>query len=105
MEYEMIRQGDIFLKPCNNVNLSGATAVPAKGGRYILAEGEATGHNHSVLAEGNELFSLNGNTVLVVNELTTIEHQEHASIEIAPGQYWVVRQREYTPQKIQWVMD
>jgi len=56
-------------------------------------------------AQAAELFDFGGRLLLVVAEPTTLDHQEHASIEIAPGAYWVVRQREYHPQEIRRVQD
>ncbi len=100
----MLRQGDVMLIPCQT-SMDGAKAIKPRNGRLILAEGEATGHHHSVDCKTAGLFDLLGKTVLVVDTPTRIEHQEHGAIEIAPGQYWVVRQREYSPQEIRRVMD
>ena len=98
------RQGDVLVIPISGKTPKGAAVAP-KHGRLILAEGEATGHHHSVPASAAQLFAVDERMVLVVAEPTRIEHQEHAAIEIAPGDYWVVRQREYTPQAIRRVMD
>lgn len=101
---EQYRQGDVLLIPAI-VAMDGAKPVQPTGNRYILAHGEATGHHHSVSADTCNLFDLAGKTVLVVAEPTPITHQEHGAISIAPGTYWVVRQREYTPADIRRVMD
>lgn len=103
MSSNQIRQGDVFLTPATNVPTG--KKVRAKRGRLILARGEATGHHHSVSANTSEMFELDGRMWLVVNEPTTLDHQEHAPIEVKPGIYWVVRQREYTPQEIRRVKD
>lgn len=100
----MFRQGDVLLIPCN-VSMDGAKEIKPRNGRLILAEGEATGHHHSVDYQTAGLFDFSGKTVMVVTEPTTLTHQEHGAIEVMPGQYWVVRQREYTPQAIRRVMD
>lgn len=104
MHNNQIRQGDVFLTPAENVPAKGKK-LRAKNGRLILARGEATSHHHSVSANTSELFELDGRMWLVVNEPTTLDHQEHAPIEIQPGTYWVVRQREYHPQEIRRVQD
>src|SRR5690606_1786152 len=101
---KQIRQGDVFLKPAARPEGKGKKVRAARG-RLILARGEATGHHHSVAAQAAELFDFGGRLLLVVAEPTTLDHQEHASIEIAPGAYWVVRQREYHPQEIRRVQD
>lgn len=100
------RQGDVFLlRIPNPPEMTEAKPIKPINGRYVLAEGEATGHNHTVTTTGNGLFDFTGKTVLVVSAPTTLTHQEHAPIEIAPGTYWVVRQREYSPQAIRRVID
>lgn len=103
---KQLRQGDVYLMPAKYFSLDGAKPIEPVNGRYILAEGEATGHHHSVAVETcGGLFDLAGKTVLVVTEPTQLTHQEHGMIEIAPGQYWVIRQREYTPEAIRRVID
>jgi hypothetical protein len=102
MQQKQVRQGDVLLIPCDERPTG--TASEPKGGRVILAEGEATGHHHSVPATVCDLFD-GARPVLVVREPATLTHQEHGAIEIAPGTYWVVRQREYTPAAIRRVMD
>jgi len=100
------RQGDVFMQEVSEkIDSSKLVPIQAKGNRHILAEGEVTGHNHSVDCQTTGLFDYLGKTVMVVDETTFIEHQEHAPIEVSPGTYWVVRQREYTPQAIQRVLD
>lgn len=100
----MIRQGDVLLVLCENLPKNMKKINPVNG-RLILAEGEATGHAHTIDAKCGALFGVDDSMVVVVNQPTRIEHQEHGTIEIAPGQYWVVRQREYTPQEIKHVVD
>lgn len=103
----MYRQGDVLLIPTSGIDLTAGKPIQPIFGRYILAEGEATGHHHSIGADVCDgLFDLAGKTVLVVDQpAAMLTHQEHGAIAIAPGQYWVVRQREYTPQEIRRVMD
>ena len=100
---KQIRQGDVYLVRADGVKPEGKKVRP-QNGRLILAEGEATGHHHSVDAAVCDLFS-GDKPVLVVREPTTLDHQEHGAIEVEPGTYWVVRQREYTPQAIVRVRD
>jgi hypothetical protein len=98
------RQGDVFINTCNKIP-DGMTPVQPKNGRLILAEGEATGHHHSVDCQAAQLFEHADKMVMIVAEPTTIQHQEHGAIEIVPGTYWVTRQREYTPAEIVRVRD
>jgi hypothetical protein len=100
----LIRQGDVLLIECKKMPDNVEPIKPING-KLVLAEGEATGHSHTVDAECATLFGVDEKMVMVVDAPTTIEHQEHGAIEIAPGQYWVVRQREYTPKEIVRVRD
>lgn len=90
----MYRQGDVLIVPTTD-KPEGLSPVMPRSGRYILAEGEATGHHHSVSADVCKLFSLAGKLFMSVAETTPLTHQEHGAIEIASGYYWVIRQREY----------
>jgi hypothetical protein len=99
----MYRQGDVLLVPTTVPD--GLTTVPTTNGRLILAEGEATGHHHSVDASVATLGTRDDVMYLTVEELTEVRHQEHAPITLPAGGYRVVRQREYTPERIRNVAD
>ena len=100
-----IQQGDVLIKSTKGIKGN-------KLNHLTIAEGEATGHHHSVSCTTTELYQeqrcdiLDRNFhVLVVSEPTTLNHQEHGTIEVAPGTYWVVRQREYDGEKERRVID
>lgn len=101
---KQIRQGDVYLRPCNALP-SNAKKIKPVNGRVVLAEGEATGHAHTIDAECATLFGVDESMVVVVDKPTTLDHQEHGTIEVAPGTYWVTRQREYSPEAIRRVLD
>jgi hypothetical protein len=90
----LFRQGDIYIEAVRCV-----PAGAIKKRDAVLAEGEATGHQHRVrdfrtamvFEFGNELF------VDVVAERAEIVHDEHGPIELNRGVYRVWRQREYDP--------
>jgi hypothetical protein len=93
----MYRQGDLLLIRVNTLP-DGARQRSGPGDRLILAHGEATGHHHSVAAADAELTVTDADEAyLRVMRPTSLEHQEHRVIELEPGTYWVVRQREYGP--------
>ena len=97
-----IRQGDVFIEPAN-IPVTAKRETPE---RIILAHGEVTGHCHEVEEiERVELYSENGLMYLRVFEDVPLVHQEHSTIVIPPGDYQVVRQREYTPERIITVAD
>lgn len=100
----MLRQGDVLLIPVRSIPRS-ATAQKTKG-RIVLAHGEVTGHAHTVDAHQATLSIAEGGvTYLTVEQLTEVQHQEHAPVTLQPGKYKVVRQREYTPEAIRNVAD
>lgn len=84
-----VRQGDVLLVPVATV--VGERIQPTRK-RYILAEGEQTGHHHSVGPNAMAFLSRNG---LFVEGAETLVHQEHDPHEI-DGAYEVVQQRRAT---------
>lgn len=102
----MYRQGDVALREAKDVDLSTAKPVKANRKLVILAYGEVTGHHHSMASDTvTMLRMLDGREVIVVDEITPLVHQEHAAIEVLPGTYFVVHQREYTPTELRRVLD
>ena len=85
------RHGDLLLVEVDAVPRDARSTT-----NRVLAEGEVTGHHHrlegavQVLERGDELYFVAGTG-------THVTHEEHARIDIAPGRYKVVRQREYDP--------
>lgn len=101
---KMYRQGDLLFKQVKQIPEGGKVR---KSGHIL--EGEATGHIHRVaemqLAEaevldcGAELF------MKVTGDGVSIVHEEHNPIVLPPGNYEIVRQREYSPEEIRNVQD
>lgn len=101
------RQGDVLIFRTDALPKDGKT-VERENGLIILAYGEATGHHHAIEDTDVELFET-ANAVdrwlRVGSEGATLAHQEHAAVALPPGDYRVVRQREYSPEAIQNVAD
>lgn len=103
------RQGDILIKPVEKLP-KGLKEIPRQKGRIILAEGEATGHLHMIEAPeamflAKDITDIEGRFLAVEAEVA-LTHPEHATIKLAPGNYEIVRQREYTEAGgISWVAD
>ncbi len=94
-----VRQGDVLLDPVATVPV-GARPVARAGGRVVLAEGEATGHAHAIRSPGATLLRAGEERYLRVASPVTLGHEEHGAIEVAPGTYRVVIQREYVPPEV-----
>jgi hypothetical protein len=78
-------------------------------GPAILLRGEATGHNHKLSGDFT-LFRSNdkteqGQSYFEVHSTAKLTHEEHDTIGLPQGFYAVVRQREYTPERIVYVRD
>jgi hypothetical protein len=113
MRQTMVRQGDVLLRP-TDARPTGRRCEEA-GGRIVLAHGEATGHAHTVVALREEALAEgppaqffeepDGARLLLVSRPCAVVHQEHGPITLAPGTYYVVRQREYAPEGLRNVSD
>lgn len=99
------RQGDVLLISAD-VNPQDATGeVKPVAGRLVLAEGEVTGHSHTIEADRATGLLFGDRMVVVADEPVELTHQEHDTLVIAPGLYFVIRQREYTPAAPRMVTD
>jgi hypothetical protein len=108
------RQGDILIIKHESEVPKNATPQDKDNGRTILAYGEVTGHAHAVKTEGDvSLYQIieQGDVeemrerFLVVEEQAQVVHEEHGAINLEPGTYKVVRQREYQPEGYRYVAD
>lgn len=104
----IVRQGDVLVMRATMPSGLEVEAVPPDAGRVVLAYGEATGHAHVLPADAATLWKVAGKTarrVLRVAKRCELRHEEHAPIALEPGEYWVVRQREYEPEAVRFVAD
>lgn len=109
------RQGDIYIvrigskahKVCTT-----AKGVPTGDSKkrttgHIL-EGEVTGHIHRLSdLDAAEVFECGEGLYLNVTAEggVSVVHEEHKPVILSPGNYEVVRQREYSPEAIRNVTD
>lgn len=102
------RQGDVLLVPCEGFPPA-AKPQQSLDGRVVLAEGERTGHAHTMPSDRVVLFREDGaghGGYLRVEGArpVALSHEEHATIDVAPGTYRVVQQREYLPRSAPRIM-
>jgi hypothetical protein len=101
------RQGDVLLKKVNRKPRRKMETVAKIDGKIVLAHGEATGHAHVIVDEGDSILSQDaskrlwleifGPATLRHGDLKTLQDGDHAEIALGKGVYEVVRQQEYSP--------
>jgi hypothetical protein len=99
----MYRQGDVLLIPVSTVVVG--KPVKRDRGRVILAYGELTGHAHAISSRNATLYEGPGQVLRIIAKEVKLEHEEHATIVLPPGDYQLVHQREYSPEEIRRVQD
>jgi hypothetical protein len=109
-DMDIYRQGDILIERAKLKPSRKAT----RESHTVLAEGEATGHLHQVVALETDTIDIppaalftepDGTRVLIVDRPCNLTHHEHSTIPLAPGAYRIGRQREYSPEEIRTVAD
>lgn len=76
------QQGDVICKKVNSIPKQ-FKPIKRKNGKFVLAEGEATGHSHVIDAE--EFVSSVDDEKFLINPTGPIIHEEHKSITLEPG--------------------
>jgi hypothetical protein len=95
----MHRQGDVLF-----VKVDALPEALTEWKNNVLVEGEVTGHAHR-LQEGKIWETPQGLLFLAAVTGSQIVHEEHNTINLEPGYWQVIRQREYSPEAIRWVTD
>lgn len=101
------RQGDVLLLAVDAPKRALVPIPRDSAGRIVLAYGEVTGHAHAIHDALAELFEEKeeGQLYLRVVNPCHLSHEEHGAIQLDPGYYHVVRQREYVAGEIRRVTD
>lgn len=101
---KLYRQGDVLIQRIETIP-SGLKQQPSNE-PIILAHGEVTGHHHLVADPADWWKTADeGEQFISVTTPARVTHQEHATIMLPPGNYRVVRQREYSPEEVRRVQD
>ena len=105
----MARQGDVMLRRVDKMP-DAVKPVERDNGRVVLAYGEVTGHSHALASPRVAMFmdtgGAGGRYIRVQpGEAVALEHEEHSTILIEPGDYQVIQQTEYTPEAVRNVAD
>jgi hypothetical protein len=105
------RQGDVLFLPIDSI--PPGTRKPRADG--AVAYGEVTGHSHRIadLATA-DVFEVGDGLYVHVSEDgisisgepgATVVHEEHGPVTLAPGDYQIRIQQEYSPEAIRNVID
>ena len=101
------QHGDFLLEEIASIP-KGAKKLPTN----VFGEGEITGHTHRVEGGVAAVLEKDGELFISVSEMALLVHEEHnkllryiagkavvedRSIDVAPGAYRVIKQREYDP--------
>lgn len=111
----LMAQGDLLIERVSDVVPSGVIAARDSDGACVLAEGEVTGHRHSIF-EQVTFFRDDGlardmpsdlyiGHVKVDGPQAYLVHDEHDAIPLPRGTYRVRRQRQLDPRDVQLVAD
>lgn len=90
------RHGDLLLE---RVDFPPVDLTPTS--TRVLAEGENTGHAHRVDQQARILRDDGWTRFVHAQGPTALTHEEHARIDLPPGLYRIVRQREFLPESWQ----
>ena len=92
-----IRQGDVLLPAFDGDVPEGAIKVGPSGTRFVLADGEVTGHAHVIEATDQvELYEKGGVLYLKVLGNGVVTHEEHAAVTVKPRVYTRPPQTEWS---------
>ena len=111
------RQGDVLIESIDTIPT--ATVKQDKSSRITLAHGEVTGHHHTletsdpadwcktgeISTDNEKPAELTGELFVTLLSGGVVKHQEHSPIRLPPGNYRIIRQREYSPEAIRNVVD
>jgi hypothetical protein len=105
MKTKLYRQGDVLIVPIKNIPKNKLKRTK----RCTLALGEVTGHHHTIHAGAvgyaDDELSLAKFVEVTDSNGGALTHQEHDTIVLPEGQYRVIGQVEYTPERLARVAD
>ena len=90
----LYQQGDVLIEKIETIP-ENTKEVNRTNGQLVLAEGEATGHLHSVKNDGVTMFKDDKEVFLTALNEFTVTHQEHKHITLPSGKYRVRKVKEY----------
>ena len=89
------RHGDVGL--IRLAELPAGAVQQERRGDLILQQGTSTGHAHRIKAKTAQTFTAGETRYLVSKRPTTLTHEEHGPVMIAPGIYEIRIEADYVP--------
>lgn len=96
------RQGDVLI---TETTINPAGTKQKHGGKIVLAEGESTGHAHTIECKLADWWKADGIQIVALRRAATVSHQEHNPIRLKARKHIIRRQSEYSPAEIRSVND
>lgn len=94
---KMFRQGDVLIVAVSKIPAD-AREVPRSKRGVVLAEGEVTGHAHRIPSRSAKLYRTEMDARFMrVTAPVALNHEEHSTVKIPPGNYRVTIHTEYQP--------
>lgn len=91
-----LQQGDVLIKNTSFYDFEIPENELQELNHLTLAEGEATGHHHSIVEGIAKLYLCKNLMVLkVLSDYAKLRHQEHMEIDIPKGTYVIDRVSEF----------
>ena len=88
----LFRHGDLLIREIYSMP---HTAKPIH--TNIIAEGEKTGHNHSLHGSHQTYQTVDNEIHFEAKQKLTLEHPEHNTLIIPKGIYTVIHERSFNP--------
>lgn len=99
---KLYRQGDVLIAQVDAIP-PGAVEIPRTKRGVVLAEGEVTGHAHRIPSRHATLYRTEENAryMRVMGPApVALNHEEHTTVPIPPGNYQVIIHHEYSPAEL-----
>lgn len=94
----LYRQGDVLLTQVDEIPSCILIERTERG--VVLAEGEVTGHAHRIASRHASLYrtETDAKYMRVMGPApVALEHEEHSTVELPPGNYKITIHAEYQP--------
>ena len=98
MKTKIYRQGDVLIVAVES--MPKGALVKREDGSVVLAHGEVTGHSHRIPSRHAKLYRTEEDARFLRVEGSApvaLLHEEHAPVNLPPGNYRVIIHAEYQP--------